>query len=101
MRFFATFGLKYSDTPHPKFPAANPEGWVEIVAGTESDAWVIAEEVFGTVAPHVVECAFLYREDDWKPDPAGRYFPAGCIAVVERDDNGVITTTFTRDEVPE
>ena len=96
MRFFATFGLKYSDTPHPKFPAASPEGWVEIVAGTETDAWVIAEEVFGTVAPHIVECAFLYGESSWKPI----YFPAGCIAVVERDENGIICTTYTQ-EVPE
>jgi hypothetical protein len=91
--FYVTFGLKYRDVRHPKFPAAHPDGWVEIIAEGEPQAWEAAERVFGTVAPGVVEIAFLYREDRWDPS----FYPDGCIAVIER---GGVKITYAS-EVPE
>jgi hypothetical protein len=30
MTYFVTFGQRYRHEPHPTFPAAHPDGWVEV-----------------------------------------------------------------------
>lgn len=73
--YHITFGVKYATEPHPTFPNADPEGWLEIRGPgiTEEQARGIAVALLG---PH---WAFCYRADrhDLK------YYPHGAVAVVE------------------
>lgn len=53
--FRVTFGQMYRTLPHAKFPPAHPDGWLTIVAYTESHARAIAFLELGRIVPAIVE----------------------------------------------
>lgn len=65
-RFYLTFGSQYAHTPHPHWPAAHPDGWVEVWASTEGMARAMVVAAFG------VNWSNLYEdvaplEPEWFP----------------------------------
>jgi hypothetical protein len=69
MIYCVTFGNKYLTEPHPFFPQAHPDGWVEVEAPGYSEARKIIYENLGD------KWAFMYREDQIRKE----YFPLGKI----------------------
>lgn len=74
-KFYLTFGVQYSHTPHPTWPGANPDGWVLIEAVTESRARGLAylyfKEYWSMLTPEAHFPAELNK---------ARYYPLGEIA---------------------
>lgn len=68
-RFFVTFGGQYSREPHPRFGAADPDGWFEIEAPDYMAARELAVRDLGTA------WCWLYDEDSFEP----HYFPRGRL----------------------
>jgi hypothetical protein len=70
--FYFTFGQKYADEKHPKYPNAHPNGWVRVEANSYAEARSFAVySLFGEYFSN------QYTEENWKPE----FFPAGEIAV--------------------
>lgn len=65
-----TFGQRYATEPHPRFPDAHPDGWVEIAARTRWDARSLALSTFGQY------WCDIYHPDDFDPS----YYPLGRLA---------------------
>lgn len=80
-----TFGQKYHREPHTLLPdwACHPDGWLEIVAATEVEAVTLLIEHVGSLDSGVIECAGIYRRDEW--DRFGNWFPKGCLGVIDSD----------------
>lgn len=87
MIFRVTFGQQYSYQLHPTYEAAHPDGWLEIVADSESQARAATQVL---LKQHY---SMLYDEREWKKEWEDKHFPAGCI---ERFDAAtVLGTTVT------
>jgi hypothetical protein len=75
MTFYLTFGQRYLRESHPLFPAAHPDGWIQIEAPTYAAARSLA-------AQHLKDrWAFLYSADDFRPE----LFPLGALAQITID----------------
>lgn len=84
--YYVTMGLMYRHEAHPMIPAplANPDGWLEVHAESESEAREIVQAVLGS------HYAFLYREDNFTS--RDKHHPLGCLGtlvhgVVRTDDD--------------
>jgi hypothetical protein len=69
MTFFVTFGQRYHREPHPTFPQAHPDGWVEIIAPNYATAWQITQDHLGN------HFAFIYEEEQLEKP----FYPLGCL----------------------
>lgn len=73
MKFYVTFGQKYRYETHPKFPNANPDGWLEVEAVGYDHARNIIVENLG------MNWTFMYDEDQMKK----HLYPMGCLGVLK------------------
>jgi len=87
-----TFGLQYAHEPHPRFPAAHPDGWVAVFASDELIARCAAVAVLGTAWSSI-----YHPEDEWYPWGAG-YYPRGELGRLESTDPA-LTKTFIHEAV--
>lgn len=69
MKYFVTFGQRYAREPHPTFPAAHPDGWLEIEAPNYAAANQAAHDFLGS------HFALLYEERNFDPS----FFPRGPL----------------------
>ncbi len=67
-----TFGEKFRREPHPTFPEAHPDGWVEVDADDIAEATSIGLRLFGN------DWARVYT----RSGISERHFPRGCVGVV-------------------
>lgn len=74
--YYVTMGLQYRHDAHPMIPAplANPDGWLEVHAESESEAREIVQAVLGS------HYAFMYREDSFTN--RDKYHPLGCLGTI-------------------
>jgi hypothetical protein len=70
-----TFGQRFRRDPHPRFPAAHPDGYVTIHAADEHDARRLVVANLGG------EWAFLYGPN-MDPQDGERLYPMGELAVL-------------------
>ena len=71
--YHVTFGQQYPRETHPAFPAADRDGWVDIVAPDFASARSVAFRWFG------VRWANMYPDDErWAEDRL--LYPLGCLA---------------------
>jgi hypothetical protein len=70
MTFYLTFGYRYLHEPHPFFPAAHPDGWIQIEAPTYAAARDLASKHLHN------RWAFLYPADEFYSE----LFPLGALA---------------------
>ena len=82
--FCATFGSRYSREEHPHLPAwaCNPNGWLEILAEDETQAWELARHFIGCQpGTRTVLCAFIYTPETWEAE----WFRDGCSGRITSD----------------
>jgi hypothetical protein len=80
IEYRVTFGAQYAHEPHPRFPAAHPDGWVAVFASDELIARRAAVTVLGTAWSSI-----YHPEDEWYPWGAG-YYPRGELGRLESTD---------------
>lgn len=78
--FYVTFGVQYRHEPHPHWPSAHPDGWLEVVAPDDDAARLLLREYIGN------RYAFIY--DEQRFDRA--WHPLGMLACIT-SDGGIIT----------
>ncbi len=72
--YHVTFGQQYPRETHPTFPAADRDGWVDIVAPDFASARSVAFLHLGA------KWAGMYPDDErWRAEDRGLY-PLGCLA---------------------
>lgn len=77
--YHVTFGQQYPREPHPTFPAAHRDGWVDVVACDLVRAREIAFQALG------VKWSEMYPDDDqWRQDRR-LYYPLGCLATFSEE----------------
>lgn len=70
-----TFGIRYADETHPRFPEAHPDGWVAVMAENEDAARRLVHDRIGN------DWAFIYHPAHPNyPGPFGRHFRKGELA---------------------
>lgn len=89
--FRLTFGLRYGDEPHPSFPAANPKGWVAVMAEDYEAARALVVERIGNA------WAFLYPVDKFQAS----YHPAGETARWSRAETSPESLPITTASEPD
>ncbi|ALY10876.1 hypothetical protein WILDE_94 [Arthrobacter phage Wilde] len=78
--FYITFGQKYRHEPHPLFKNAHPDGWVRVIAATETEARNLVASYIGPA------WAFCYDEQRFDPEAMKmRFYPKGELALVTMD----------------
>lgn len=76
-KFYLTFGVQYSHTPHPTWPGAHPDGWVLIEAANEDRARGLAYLYFKA------NWSMLYPEAHFPVElNKQKYYPFGEIAAL-------------------
>jgi hypothetical protein len=90
--YIVTFGQKYRHEDHPILGAVRvlPDGWVMIIAPSQSAAHAAAHHCLGTA------WSFIYDLDHWTAYECGRFFPLGCLGTIHFDDlqTGLPTLTM-------
>lgn len=76
--FYTTFGVQYSQVPHPMGEHIHPNGYGVIQAVDRDTAYAAA------FVRYEQRWAFLYNEDDFDAS----YHPLGCIDAVSATESG-------------
>jgi hypothetical protein len=73
--FYVTFGVKYAHETHPHWPAAHPDGWLEVIAPDYDTARALVHSYIGNVF------AFMYEADRFDR----KWHPRGRLATISAD----------------
>lgn len=81
MKLMITFGQKYRREPHPSYPAAHPDLWVEV----EGDS---LQECYDLIGEHLGQFyAFSHSEDQWEKEDMAKWYPRGCHEVLRKKES--------------
>lgn len=94
IEYRVSFGAQYAIEPHPRFPAAHPDGWLSVFASDELLARLAVAAVIGTAWSGI-----YHPEDDWYPR-GGDYdnYTRGELGRIESTDPA-LTDAFVHEAV--
>lgn len=75
-----TFGQKYRREPHPTYPAAHPDMWVEVEGNTLGECYDLVGKHFGQFY------AGSYIDTEWERDNHAMFYPRGCHEVIRAEE---------------